>query len=73
MIKASALPLLELATEVATKLFPQTPLDELPAGLTGPIMTHATVIQTLLPHSPLPLVPVTEPPIAGVRKLLLRR
>lgn len=72
MIKASALPLLELATEVATKLFPHTPLDELPAGLTGPIMTHATVIETLLPHSPLPLVPVTEPPIAGVRQLLLR-
>ncbi len=73
MVKASALPLLELATEVATRLFPQTPLDELPAGLTGPIMTHPTVIETLLPHSPLPLAPVTAPPIEGVRKLLLRR
>lgn len=72
MVRASALPLLELATEVATKLFPHTPLDALPTGLTGPILTHATVIETLLPHSPLPLVPVAEPPIVGVRRLMLR-
>lgn len=73
MVTASALPLLELATAVATRLFPSTPLDELAAGLTGPIMTHATVIEILLPRTPLPLRPLPQPPIEGVRKLMLRR
>jgi glucosamine kinase len=72
LVKASALPLLELATQVATKLFPGTPLDEIPAGLTGPIMTHTTVVEILLPRTPLPLVPITTDPIDGVRQLLLR-
>ena len=72
MVTDSALPLLALATQVATKLFPQTPLDEIPAGLTGPIMTHPMVIELLLPRTPLPLAPIKQQPIQGVRQLLLR-
>lgn len=72
LVRESALPLLELAVDVATRLFPQTPLDDLPAGLTGPIMTHQTVIDLLLPHTPLPLKPILDAPIVGVQQLLLQ-
>lgn len=64
--------LLELGVRVATKLFPEEPLDELSAGLSGPILTHPVVRQALVPRSPLALVPVTEAPIEGVRRLLVR-
>lgn len=64
--------LLELATRVAQKLFPGTPLDALRAGLSGAILTHPTVLETLAPRSPLPFVPITAPPIEGVRRLLAR-
>lgn len=73
MVRDSALPLLELATQVATKLFPHTSLNEILVGLTGPIMTHPIVIELLLPRTALPLRPIQEAPIHGVRQLLLRR
>ena len=72
LIKQSALPLLDLAIQVAAKLFPHTPLDEIPAGLTGPIMTHPTVVELLGPRTPLPLAPIKADPIEGVRRLILR-
>ncbi len=64
--------LLALATQVATKLFPATPLDAVPTGLSGGILTHPVVVEALTPRSPLPLAPITEPPIEGVRLLLAR-
>ena len=72
--------LLALATRVATKLFPGTALDTLPAGLSGPILTHPVVVQSLVPRSPLSLAsrsplslaPVQGTPIEGVRRLLMR-
>lgn len=64
--------LLDLAARVAAKLFPDTPADELRAGLSGPILTHPVVLEALAPRSPLALVPITEPPIEGVRRLLVR-
>ena len=64
--------LLELAARVATKLFPDTALDSLPAGLSGPILTHPAVIAALAPRSPLPLAAVQGAPIDGVRRLVLR-
>ena len=64
--------LLDFAVCVATKLFPDTALDTLPAGLSGPILTHPVVIRALTPRSPLALTPVEGTPIDGVRRLLSR-
>lgn len=64
--------LLDLAARVAAKLFPDTTMDTLRTGLSGPLLTHPAVMQVLAPRSPLPLVPITEPPIEGVRRLLVR-
>ena len=72
MVLDSAQPLLDIATRVATQLFPETPLDDVPAGLTGPIMTHPAVVQLLLPRTPLPLRPIKDSPILGVQRLLQR-
>ncbi len=72
LVQTSAKPLLDLAVQVATKLFPATPLDSLSAGLSGPILTHPEVFNALAPRSPLPLVPITTAPIHGVHQLLTR-
>jgi glucosamine kinase len=72
LVVDSAAELLALATRVATSLFPTTSLDTLRAGLSGPILTHAVVVQALAPRSPLPLAPVEGMPIDGVRRLLAR-
>lgn len=64
--------LLDFAMRVATKLFPDTSLDTVPAGLSGPILTHPVVAPALAARSPLPLAPVEGTPIDGVRRLLLR-
>lgn len=71
LVADSTAELLTLAAHMATKLFPGRPLDELPCGLSGPILTHPVVLQTLAPRSPLPLQPVAGTPIEGVRRLLL--
>jgi N-acetylglucosamine kinase-like BadF-type ATPase len=72
LVLDSAGELLDLAARVAVKLFPNTALDTLPAGLSGPILTHPVVIAALGPRSPLPLAPVQGTPIEGVRQLVLR-
>jgi len=72
LIADSTQELLDLAARVVTKLFPDTPADTLRAGLSGPILTHPVVQEVLAPRSPLPLVPITAPPIEGVRRLLAR-
>jgi N-acetylglucosamine kinase-like BadF-type ATPase len=72
LVAESTAELLTLATRVATTLFPDTPIDTIPAGLSGPILTHPIVTRLLAPRSPLPLTPITEPPIEGVRLLLAR-
>ncbi|MBC7367985.1 MAG: ATPase, partial [Undibacterium sp.] len=47
-------------------------LAQLPTGLSGALLTHATVFAALAPRTPLPLTPIHEAPIEGVRRLLLR-
>jgi glucosamine kinase len=64
--------LLDFAIRVATKLFPETALDTVAAGLSGPILTHPVVAPALAARSPLPLAPVEGTPIEGVRRLLHR-
>ncbi|MDO8543223.1 MAG: BadF/BadG/BcrA/BcrD ATPase family protein [Opitutaceae bacterium] len=72
LVAESAGELLALALRVAAKLFPDTALDTVPAGLSGPLLTHPVVVQLLTMQSPLPLAPVEGTPIEGVRRLLLR-
>ena len=72
LVVESVSELLALGTRVATKLFPDTALDALPAGLSGPILNHPVVLQALASRSPLSLAPVEGAPIDGVRRLLLR-
>lgn len=72
LVGESAGDLLALALRVAEKLFPGMALGTLPAGLSGPIMTHPAVRVALAPPSPLNLKPVTGAPIEGVRRLLAR-
>lgn len=68
----SAGELLDLAHHVAAKLFPAAPLDTIPTGLSGALLTNATVAAALAPRTRLPLTPITEAPIEGVRRLLVR-
>jgi len=72
LVLDSAGELLALAARVAAKLFPETALDQLPAGLSGPILTHPVVVAAIRARSPLALAPVEGAPIEGVRRLLLR-
>lgn len=72
LVIESTAELLALAARVAAKLFPDQPLDALPAGLSGPILTHPTVMSALAPRSPLSLAPVAGTPIEAVRRLLLK-
>ena len=68
----SAAELLALATRVAEKLFPDAPLHSIRAGLSGALLTHPAVVAALAARTPLPLQPITAPPIEGVRRLLVR-
>jgi N-acetylglucosamine kinase-like BadF-type ATPase len=72
LVLDSASELVALATKVAAKLFPGVPLDSVPAGLSGPILTVPIVVAGIAPKTPLPLVPIEVPPIEGVRRLLVR-
>jgi N-acetylglucosamine kinase-like BadF-type ATPase len=68
----SALQLLDLAVCVAARLFPEQPSGALRAGLSGPILTHPSVMPALRARAPFPLHPVVGRPIEGVRRMLLR-
>ena len=68
----SAAELLALAVHVATRLFPDTPLDTVRVGLSGALLTHPVVANALVPRAPFALTPITGAPIEGVRRLLAR-
>ena len=72
VVVESATELLDLAHHVAAKLFPGTALAEIPTGLSGALLTHATVRAALAPRTSLPLTSITAAPIEGVRRLLVR-
>jgi glucosamine kinase len=69
----SAVELLQLATNLAGKLFPGGAIETVRAGLSGPILTHRAVAPVLIANSALSLVTVEGTPIEGVRRLLVRR
>ena len=64
--------LLDLAVGVATKLFSAAKLGTVEAGLSGPILNHPLVVEAFAARSPFALAPITETPIEGVRRLLMR-
>jgi N-acetylglucosamine kinase-like BadF-type ATPase len=68
----SASTLVHLAVQVARKLFTLDQLEKIPAGVSGPILTHPHVQRAVAPLAPFPLVPITAPPIDGVCHLLGR-
>lgn len=72
IIIESAGELVTLAEHLAVKLFPSVPLDSIPAGLSGPVLTHTVVVDALTPRTPLPLTPVAGSAADGVRQLLMR-
>jgi N-acetylglucosamine kinase-like BadF-type ATPase len=58
--------------EAAAKTFLAPHDSSPPAGLSGPILTQPFVVDALRARTNLPLKPLAEPPIEGVRRLLLR-
>ena len=64
--------LLGLALRVVATLFPETPANEICAGLSGPILTRPIVARALRERTLLDLKPVDAAPIEGVRRLLAR-
>lgn len=70
MVHASARPLLDIAVQFASRLFPETALDTIPAGVSGPILTNPLMLRWWAHHSPLPVTAVSAPPIDGVQRLL---
>lgn len=72
LVLSSVGELLDLADAVAAKLFPGQAARTIPAGLSGPILTHPFVAERLTAMSSLPLKVVTESPIEGVRQLLAK-
>jgi N-acetylglucosamine kinase-like BadF-type ATPase len=73
IILASADELLACAEATACSFISTQQLDAIPAGLSGPILTQPFVANALRSRSGLSLKPLAEPPIEGVRRLLLRR
>ena len=71
VVMESCTELLKLAESVTTKLFAGWNLDMLPAAVSGPILCHPAAQKALATRSSLNLRPLTEPPIEGVRRLLL--
>jgi N-acetylglucosamine kinase-like BadF-type ATPase len=69
---ASAGELLDLAHRVAEKLFPGVAPEKIPAGLCGALLNHPLVAAALRERTRLALRPITESPIEGVRRLLVR-
>jgi hypothetical protein len=72
VVAESVTALLQIAEDVITKLFPGWHRDLLRTGVTGTILTHAAVRPLLATRSSLQLRTITEPPMEGVRRLLLR-
>ena len=72
IVVSSAGALVDLAVTVATKLFTAALLPTVTAGLSGPILTHPFVRETLAARSPMSLGVVAGTPIEGVRQLLVR-
>lgn len=67
---SSAGELLDLAVGVAEKIFTESALPDIQAGLSGPILTQPAIMAALNTRAPFALAPVDGTPIEGVRRLL---
>jgi N-acetylglucosamine kinase-like BadF-type ATPase len=72
IVLASTGELLACAEASARAHFGAQTLNTLAAGLSGPILTQPFVLNALQARATFPLKPLTEPPIEGVRRLLIR-
>lgn len=72
IVADSAADLLGVARLVAKRLFPGTAESEIPAGLSGPILNHPFVRESLEGQSQFKFRPITAAPIEGVKRLLAR-
>ncbi|HZP60560.1 MAG TPA: BadF/BadG/BcrA/BcrD ATPase family protein [Opitutaceae bacterium] len=72
IVLASASELLDLACHVAAKLFPGIPSLAIRAGLSGPILNHPFLRAALFARAPFSFIPVEEPPVEGLRRMLAR-
>jgi glucosamine kinase len=68
----SALDLMAQARTVAGQLFEGVPFDRIRAGLSGHILSQPFLRKALEEAAPFPIRPITEAPIEGVRRLLVR-
>ncbi len=73
IVADSVIALLQLAEDVITQKFAGWNRDALRAGVSGPILCHPAVQKVLTTYASLAYRPLTEPPIEGVRRLLVRR
>ncbi len=72
VVHSSVSELLHLARNVAGSLFPNLPLKDLRAAASGHILTHSLVRSFLAAQGSFSFAFVKEPPIEGLRRLLLR-
>lgn len=72
IVAESVTALLQLSEDVVAKLFAGWHRDTLRAAVSGPILTHTAVRPLLATRSSLTLRVIDEPPVEGVRRLLLR-
>jgi len=72
IVEGSLEGLLNFAKESSARLFPGVALSTLRAGISGPILNHPFALAFFTARAPFALMPVTDAPIEGVRRLLLR-
>jgi glucosamine kinase len=72
IVVESCTDLLRLSEAVLTKLFAGWHLDNIPAGVSGPVLSHPAALAAMQGRSSLSLRPLPESPIEGIRRLLTR-
>lgn len=72
IVVESCTDLLRLSEAVLTKLFAGWHLDRIPAGVSGPVLSHPAALAAMQGRSSLTLRPLPEAPIEGIRRMLTR-
>ncbi len=72
IVVESCTDLLRVSEAVRTKLFAGWHLDNIPAGVGGPVLSHPAALAAMQGRSSLILRPLTESPIEGIRRMLTR-
>jgi len=72
IVVESCTDLLRLSETVLTKLFAGWHLDHIPAGVSGPVLSHPAALAAMQGRSSLTLRPLPEAPIEGIRRMLTR-